>query len=400
MSKEFDVALSFAGEDRHYARELENLLNKGGYSVFYDKNEQAMLWGKNLYDYLSSVYKDKARYCIMFLSKHYAQKWWTNHERQSAQARAFEENQEYILPVRIDDTEIPGILKTIGFLDLRSMTIEQIYQVLVEKLSGTTSPTAADKSTITSVQNYPGEIVLLLSENGMMNFIPVQNAHWGTTEINLDLLPESSEDSAFLQSLRNSIMSQFSQARKLAFAHKDGAAWVKLKDVTQTTSGSKTVWKVKLEEDSRWQDSNFLHEIKVNNIGPNQIAELRARRILLDEKFFQNPKSLMGFANDPFLESIISCESSIHWSNIQIKKSPIPQIYRSFGETVEKFLKFARLTAVLYLKLSNTVEDILELDLELLAPNQLKVNFKGRRYQIYTNTEPVIIEVSGIWALS
>ena len=75
----------------------------------------------------------------MFLSEYYAQKVWTNHERESAQARAFEENREYILPVRLDDTEIPGILPTVGYLDLRSMTIEQVYQVLVEKLSGATS---------------------------------------------------------------------------------------------------------------------------------------------------------------------------------------------------------------------------------------------------------------------
>ena len=102
---EYDVALSFAGEDRHHAERLANLLKSGGYRVFYDKYEQATLWGKNLYDHLSSIYKDKARYCVMFLSKHYGQKLWPNHERQSAQARAFEENQEYILPIRLCSVE-------------------------------------------------------------------------------------------------------------------------------------------------------------------------------------------------------------------------------------------------------------------------------------------------------
>ena len=142
--KQYDVALSFAGEDRHYAEKLAKRLKAGGYSVFYDKYEQAELWGKDLYVHLSSVYKDQARYCVMFLSEHYAQKLWTKHELQSAQARAFvEENREYILPIRLDDTETPGILLTAGYLDLRSMTIEEIYQALVEKLSGTTSQTTA-----------------------------------------------------------------------------------------------------------------------------------------------------------------------------------------------------------------------------------------------------------------
>ena len=56
------------------------------------------------------------------------------HERQLAQARAFQENREYILPVRLDDTEIPGIPPTVGYLDLRMMTIEEVYEVLVRKV--------------------------------------------------------------------------------------------------------------------------------------------------------------------------------------------------------------------------------------------------------------------------
>ena len=159
--REYDVALSFAGEDRHHAERLAELLRAEEYSVFYDEYELAKLWGKDLYVYLSSVYKDQAEYCVMFLSEYYAQKVWTNHERESAQARAFEENREYILPVRLDDTEIPGILPTVGYLDLRSMTIEQVHQVLVAKLSGTISRAATDESTNTTVQNDPNETEVL-----------------------------------------------------------------------------------------------------------------------------------------------------------------------------------------------------------------------------------------------
>ena len=38
---EFDVVLSFAGEDRPYADELAQLLDSGGYTVFYDRFEIA-----------------------------------------------------------------------------------------------------------------------------------------------------------------------------------------------------------------------------------------------------------------------------------------------------------------------------------------------------------------------
>ena len=70
----------------------------------------------------------------MFLSRHYAQKLWTNHERRSAQARAFKENKEYILPARLDDTEIPGVPPTIGYVDIQGMEHEQFIQMIIEKL--------------------------------------------------------------------------------------------------------------------------------------------------------------------------------------------------------------------------------------------------------------------------
>ncbi len=104
--------------------------------VFYDKYEKNALWGKDLYCYLSDLYQNRAHYCVMFLSKNYANKLWTNHERKAAQARAFGENEEYILPVRLDNTEIPGILPTIGYLRWPPEDEESISSAIVSKLQG------------------------------------------------------------------------------------------------------------------------------------------------------------------------------------------------------------------------------------------------------------------------
>ena len=130
----YDIALSFAGEDRIYADALAEALRLRGLDIFYDKYEKSTLWGKNLYTYLSDVYQNKARYCVMFLSKHYAAKLWTNHERESAQARAFKENEEYILPIRLDNTEIPGIPSTIAYLSCPPETAETIADAIMAKL--------------------------------------------------------------------------------------------------------------------------------------------------------------------------------------------------------------------------------------------------------------------------
>lgn len=45
---DFDVAISFAGEQRTAARSLALKLEDAGYSVFFDEFESAQLWGEEL----------------------------------------------------------------------------------------------------------------------------------------------------------------------------------------------------------------------------------------------------------------------------------------------------------------------------------------------------------------
>jgi tetratricopeptide (TPR) repeat protein len=131
---DYDVALSHAGEDRDKAELLAAALRSRGVKVFYDKYEKSNLWGKDLYTHLSEVYQNKAHYCIPFFSQHYAAKVWTKLELKSAQARAMQENKEYLLPVRLDETEIPGILPTIAYLSWPPETAETIADAIMDKL--------------------------------------------------------------------------------------------------------------------------------------------------------------------------------------------------------------------------------------------------------------------------
>lgn len=134
-SYEYDVALSFAGENRAYVEEVANSLKIRGVKVFYDAFEEASLWGKNLYEYLSDIYQNKARYTVMFISDFYNEKLWTNHERVSMQARAFQESREYILPARFDNTEIPGILKTVGYINLNNKSPDELATLIEKKIA-------------------------------------------------------------------------------------------------------------------------------------------------------------------------------------------------------------------------------------------------------------------------
>lgn len=133
----FDVVLSFAREDRDLAENLANYLREDDFAVFYDKYNQASLWGKNLYDHLTHIYKRSAKYCVVFISEHYVKKAWTNRERQAALDRALIESKEYILPIQIDETKLPGLDDSIGYLNIKDLSVKDVYKILKEKLSST-----------------------------------------------------------------------------------------------------------------------------------------------------------------------------------------------------------------------------------------------------------------------
>ena len=131
---EYDVCLSFAGEDRPYVDRVAAQLRDIGLKIFYDREKQVDLWGKDLYQHLDDVYRNRARLCVLFVSASYAVKPWPKHELASAQARALRERMEYLLPARFDDTELPGLSPTIGYVDLRGKEPEILAKLIVEKL--------------------------------------------------------------------------------------------------------------------------------------------------------------------------------------------------------------------------------------------------------------------------
>ena len=137
---EYEVCTSFAGEDRAFVEKVVSSLKHRRIKCFYDFDEQAHLLGKDLYVYLDKVYREDARYCLMFISKHYPIKQWTNHERKSIQARMFAGGEEYLIPIRLDDTEVPGVLPTIGYIDGRRDSPSEIAALIQKKIRGKVVP--------------------------------------------------------------------------------------------------------------------------------------------------------------------------------------------------------------------------------------------------------------------
>ncbi len=133
-TEEYDVCLSFAAEQRPYVNSVARILSGYQIRVFYDSDFESDLWGKNLYEELTRIYRDKARYCVLFISEDYIQKRWTTLEWRAAQDRALSESHEYVLPVRFDDSPLPGLAHTIGYIDARLHEPEKVATLIREKL--------------------------------------------------------------------------------------------------------------------------------------------------------------------------------------------------------------------------------------------------------------------------
>lgn len=161
-SFDFDVALSFAGEDRVYVDAVAQALRKEGIRVFYDEFVSAELWGADLYVLFDEVFRKKSRYVVAFVSKHYVAKPWPSHERRSAQARALFEAAPFLLPVQLDDSELPGLPPTVGYVDARKTDTSALVTLIMEKV-GVGSVHGPASPTIERVPRSVEEEALLLA---------------------------------------------------------------------------------------------------------------------------------------------------------------------------------------------------------------------------------------------
>ena len=137
MTYRYDVALSFAGENRDFAATIAVALKSEDVKVFYDEFNTADLWGEDLPAKLREVYFTHSRYCIMILSDCYVNKMWPTLERRSAIERLVKQlDGAYILPVRLDgfSGDVPGLPNTIGYLSVESHESEKVVDSLLQKI--------------------------------------------------------------------------------------------------------------------------------------------------------------------------------------------------------------------------------------------------------------------------
>ncbi len=131
-----DIAISYSSKDAAIVEPIAECLRRNGKKVFTYTTEEAQIsaWGENLVKHLAGVFSKEAQVCLVFISKGYVQSPWTQLELEFAQARALEDNKVYILPIRLDHSEVPGMSPTRMYLDGNEKSAEQICDFTIKKL--------------------------------------------------------------------------------------------------------------------------------------------------------------------------------------------------------------------------------------------------------------------------
>src|SRR5262249_24423910 len=114
----YDVAISFAGDIRDLVQQFVQALKRRGLTVFYDFDRQGYLWGQDLRPTLAKIYANEARYMVIFLSKSYPERDWTDFELSIGKEAAAKRTEEYLLPIIADDVHVVGLRSTIGYIDI------------------------------------------------------------------------------------------------------------------------------------------------------------------------------------------------------------------------------------------------------------------------------------------
>lgn len=133
----YDIAFSFAEENRDFVDRVAEHLRNSSIEVYYDDHERINNWGEDLRAHIHNVYLNEARFCMMFISEHYKQKYWTQFEQERMKARSFfaKNKRAYILPFRLDNTEIAGITDTLIYLTAEKLNEEQLAEAIFNKIS-------------------------------------------------------------------------------------------------------------------------------------------------------------------------------------------------------------------------------------------------------------------------
>jgi hypothetical protein len=143
LPTKFLVAFSFAGEQRDLVRAIAEALEKklGANNVFLDEGYEYFLAGQDADLKLQEIYGERCELAIVCVSERYGGKPWTQAEHEAIRARmmqarasADKRDRDRILPIRVGDGDVKGILFNAIVPDVRQRSPDATAQLIVDRL--------------------------------------------------------------------------------------------------------------------------------------------------------------------------------------------------------------------------------------------------------------------------
>jgi len=113
------------------AEEIRKALKSKGLSVFYDRDYEQEMLGRDGSVYLRDVYSRESRHCLILISEQYDKREWTELERESIQSRELRGERGVLIPVIVDGHKLSWLPETRIYFDLRSRKIDELIGLLV-----------------------------------------------------------------------------------------------------------------------------------------------------------------------------------------------------------------------------------------------------------------------------
>ncbi len=235
----------------------------------------------------------------------------------------------------------------------------------------------------------------VVSDSGLwlllhQSFLLAESAEQTESQIRLTIQAKNASEDAAIRLITEA-------KQPLAFAHGNDACIVSFSSGVKETTHIGALWKLNLAIKDHFEGNPSM-EIATSGLNPDQIAERRARLILLNE----NPvKGRDGkqLEMDPKKTMLFVMTSGVN-TPIRVERGVLPDLAQELDTNPSDFLRLARLSAILYLRGSITVAAVQHLEMEMVDPSHVRIAFRGQRPKFYSNVEPHIISVDGMCDLN
>lgn len=298
-----------------------------------------------------------------------------------------------------DDKWRPPFLRGATYYDVSTATgYEQLYRHLTEqpvavkpplgkirRLPNNVAPSVESPVSTPAPKRELPTLVLLFPLEG--DFSPVTApAHRVelASALVVELTPEDSTTSGILLGMRRQ------RGIHIGVAYGLTPVYGRVEEVKQIFVAAQERWVVTVSPSTDHIDGVFM-EMSFGNRSADDIALLRARRILLNERVPEGRGGTVDELNATTLDVFVSGFNT----PISVRQSPFPGLFKTLGQDRDYFVAVCRLFGVLFLYLTATVERVYTLDVELRQPDRLSVKFEGQRSRKFANVDPVVLKVEG-----